>query len=236
MNFALRLLYNDSQLIEIHSGPTLTKADVNTISESIKSKLLDDHGYKVGQAILFCPTPVSGHFRYQDRFQILPVPPEAPKPAFLAAAHPFILQFRFRNSPDWMVRNVRRAKLSREMVLVLTGLTSTDIYEIGMMANRHWVLLPSQDNVTDWRIAYCQEMYTLPQFQAELDNFSEPIGLEAIPLIPAQKYYSESGITGAPFHLPDWIHTLCDKVFALAQDDHRWRRTTPLVPVVRPAR
>lgn len=42
--------------------------------------------------ILFSYTPLKGWYRYREAFQIVPVPPDAPKPPKAMGHYPFILE------------------------------------------------------------------------------------------------------------------------------------------------
>ena len=89
--YAVRLIYGRRGLKAIMPGPRLTDEDIKTIRRSVKEELLAPSGERVGSRILFAAVPVEGFCRYRDRFQIIPVPPDAPRPNVLMADHPFII-------------------------------------------------------------------------------------------------------------------------------------------------
>ncbi len=97
-DYALRLIYDRNRLAEIIPGPALTAVDANTLRSRIETELLTPGGARVGRVILFSSVPVTGCFRYENLFQLVPVPPEAPRPAFTMGEHPLLLEFSFRTS------------------------------------------------------------------------------------------------------------------------------------------
>ena len=217
-NFSLRITYDGPRIVAIHAGPQLTENDVAAIAQKIETDVLTS-GECVAQAIFFAPKPVTGFFRYKDRFQIVPAPDNAPRPPFVMAAHPLVIQFRFRHSPDGLVRHVRRMRGARELALLLSGLLTWNIDEVGPMARHHWVVTSTEDPQNP-EIQYRQEMYFVPGLDAELPDFSDPASLTPMTLIPTDKYYNTRGISATDvLDIPDCFETLCDEYFALSRED-----------------
>src|SRR5437773_7368375 len=130
-DYALRLIYAKGRLARIVRGPRLTEEDKSTIERRVGDELIASSGTKVGAVILFANVPIEGWFRYDELFQIMPVPPDAPRPSFLIADHPFLVEFRFPDSTNWMIRNIRRATRGRQLELVLSGILKGSIHSIG---------------------------------------------------------------------------------------------------------
>ncbi len=87
---ALRLVYSSSGRFAIVTEEALTDADASTLIDRIN--VLERGGEPaVWRTVLFAAVPVDGYWRYEDRWQIRPVPDDAPRPEFLMAPHPFIL-------------------------------------------------------------------------------------------------------------------------------------------------
>ena len=215
--YALKLSYEDGTLVGIFPGPKLTASDIEAVQAKVASELLSSEGARVGRYILFGSVPVSGYFHYRDRFQILPVPPDAPRPEFLLGDHPFLLEFQFPATSNSMLRQARRAARERECELLATGLLEFSIHGLGRMARHHWVL-PQSDPKEPWRSVYCQEMYTWPGLSLEGDRFTPTEGLGSLMEIAPQEYYSRSGISPERhLEIPSNLTALLDTFYALAK-------------------
>ena len=217
--YALKLIYDKNGLIKIDAGPTLTDEDVASIKSNVEKELLTSTGMRVGTEIWFANVPVEGCFQYQDSFQILPVPLDAPRPPFPMGDHPFLLQFQFPESSNWNIRHLRRAVRGRQLELVMSGILQGSIHGLGKRTRHHWVLLPHEPE-EEWKVAYCQEMYDAAGVLLEADDFSP---LEAIPKltqVDSQKYYTRLGISaGQQFDIPSSLVDLLDRFSALSEAD-----------------
>ena len=58
--------------------------------------------------LLFANVPVTGAFNYRNQFQILPSPPEAPRPPFVLGLHPMTLEVKYGGSIDLSI-DIRQA-------------------------------------------------------------------------------------------------------------------------------
>jgi hypothetical protein len=79
----------------------LSDGDVVRLAETIKAELLQRGPQKVGRRYLFTNQPVTGFFRFDNLFQILPVPQHAPKPpadGIYMQCHPFIFEYKYEGS------------------------------------------------------------------------------------------------------------------------------------------
>jgi hypothetical protein len=155
---ALTLRYDDDgELACIEPGAGLTTDDVPQIVDKIQRFLLQPAEAAIGQAVLFSGLPMSGYFRYRDVFQLVPVPPEAPKPPFTMAQHPLLLQFRFPGTPDAMIKILRGAQVGRDLELLCAALTFTIHGDTGNTTRHHWCVVGALDNPASLRSEYCQE-------------------------------------------------------------------------------
>ncbi len=215
---ALRLRYDDG-LREVAAGPKLVDSDVETLKERIEKEILASEGTRVGRVVLFTKVPVEGYFRHRDEFQILPVPPEAPRPEFSMGDHPFILEFRFAASSNWQIRHLRRAVLEREFELVMAGLFEFSTRGLGKTSRWHWVL-GERDQAKKWRSDYRQEMYTYPGLSLEGEDFTATDGMQKLSAIHQNEYYTRLGIrAGQALELPANVGDLLDRFFALSKQD-----------------
>jgi hypothetical protein len=216
---ALRLEYDrDLELTGVFAEEALTERDMDTIRAELHRNFLESAGPGIGQAILLASGPVEAWWGFRDRFRIIPVPAEAPRPHFLMAAHPFLLEFTYNRSPDFGVSSRRRQREGHRIGLVLSSLLRRSItwhlpMEIGNRKHA-WVQLPDSGHV--WNVAYCQITYEHASIRYMPDNFTPTDGLAAIPLVPAESYYRPGHIRGGDgLELPDDLGESFDLFFAL---------------------
>jgi len=219
--YALRLVYDDATLVDVKPGPQLKQADVDTLASTIQDDLLTPAGTRVGAAVLFALVPTTGCFRYRDVFQLLPVPPDAPRPSFVLGDHPLILEFTYDASAKWTLNHSRRAILGREWELFLNGVVEGDIHSISLSAQHHWVLLPPKDG-EEWNVDYCQEMYIAKGVSLDREVFTAVDNVTALKQSPLGEYYARSGIEpDQQLELPANIVLLCDMFRRLPPRERR---------------
>lgn len=140
--YSVRLVFDKKYALkDAEAGPRLGDPDLSELNDLIKREILTPGPPKVAAWTLFAALPVSGRFRWNDDFQILPVPQDAPRPEFLLADHPFLLQFRFAGSSNGMVEQARRHRRGLELELLLSGLVANHIRSDRTTVHR-WVILP----------------------------------------------------------------------------------------------
>src|ERR1700719_3433923 len=80
-DYRLKLEMRHGQIIKITSGDSLSSAELQNLLEQVDADLKDDRIAEYGVDILFAHHPVQGGFRFGSLpMQILPAPPEAPRP------------------------------------------------------------------------------------------------------------------------------------------------------------
>jgi hypothetical protein len=217
---ALRLMYDENGLLQnVLPGPDLVSEDIPQLQQKIEAELLTRTSYKIRKRILFVSVPVEGWFRYRDKFQILPMPANAPKPTYLMGAHPFILEFRYPNSPDFMISNLRQGKIGRELELACSALLSFRIQSIGPETRHHWVFQPSEDG-KELNSVYLQEGYACPGLVGETNDFTATDGLVALKQVEPGEYLSLRGISpGQALDVPSDFELSLDKFFALSGEN-----------------
>jgi hypothetical protein len=124
----LRLEYNrDLELTGAFAEEALTEKDIETVRAELNRNFVESAGPGIGQAILLAFGPVEAWWGYRDRFRIIPVPAEAPRPPLVMAAHPFLLEFNYNQSPDFAVSSRRRQREGHRIGLVLSSLLRRSI-------------------------------------------------------------------------------------------------------------
>lgn len=214
--YALKICIRDEGIADILQGPKLTTADLDCLERAIATELLESSGAQVASTILFSNLPVDGWFRYRDVLQILPAPDDAPRAGFLLADHPFMLQFAFPTSSNWLIRNLRAEKKGREIRLVLTGLLAGDPHSLTETSIHHWVILPNESGGS-LRAEYLQEGYVCPNLPGYSDDFISALGFPQLPEVEAAEYYSRWAISAeSRFDVPIGLAGLFDTFFGLS--------------------
>jgi hypothetical protein len=167
---ALTLSYKDGRIVSARPGPALTLELQDKISEQIQQILLDDSPTIILRSILFSGLPIEGHWRYQDEFQLVPVPPDAPRPGVLIADHPFVLECRIVGSTSWSIVQRRLAKRVREIALILNLITRYGVKSITAMHSHHWTLTFDENMKSTTR--WSQEGYWIDGFDVRADDWT----------------------------------------------------------------
>jgi len=115
----LSLRYRAGSVVDAIAGPAMTADLEEQLQAVINDTVLTPSGRKVWRCVMFSGRPVEGYWCFKDEFQIVPAPPEAPRPNVLLAEHPFALDLAFDDSSDFRIRGLRRSRRSYELGLVL---------------------------------------------------------------------------------------------------------------------
>jgi hypothetical protein len=190
---AVKLLYEDNRLESIMAGPRLRPEDLEQLREKIRSELLEPSDQRVGRGVLFSSYPVTGYFEAPGFFRILPVPQEAPKPPFALGHHPFLIEFTFHGSPNFMIRAGRRYREAHRIALVLNAILEGTITDLGMRARHHWVIVSHKPGQA-LKYEYLQEGYGFEGLGPKRDVFSALDELEPIKHVDPQVYFSRRGL------------------------------------------
>jgi hypothetical protein len=119
--------FKKGQIIGVYPGPSLTVGEYQAIVDRLYAEVCQSPGPGVGRAFLLSDRPVTGTWRYADRFHILPPSPDAPQPSEYGAPHPFVLEFQLRRSSSWVVEDHRFKRLLKEWSQVLSALLNCRI-------------------------------------------------------------------------------------------------------------
>lgn len=190
---ALKLIYEDNRLQSIQAGPGLRPEDVRALREKAQVDLVAPSAALVGRAVLFSSYPVTGYFEADGMFQILPVPPEAPKPSYSMAPHPFLIEFRFNGSPNFQVRLARRFRESHKLALFLNVVLEGTITNPGPTHRAYWVLV-SHEPGQPAKYDYCQGGYGYEGLNLESKAFSPLNDLEPMKQVDHVVYFKRWGI------------------------------------------
>lgn len=225
---ALALQYDaNGKLRSIKTGPGLRDKDITEITQKIDQLLIQTSGTSVGQTVLFAHQPVNGYFKYRDKFQIVPVPPEAPQPPIAVGDHPLLLQFKFPHSDNVHIEIIRRTRIAREIELLCVALTNGIWKGSNHVAQHHWVNAQPQDQNIH-RSEYCQETYFYEGINYIPNTFTGTKAISPIALTPSNDYYSINGfVIGQNLDLPDNFENQLDCFFsAPAEARERFLRSS----------
>ena len=87
------------RLVDVESGPGLSDETREKLREDVAT-LAAAHETVVWRDVFFNVLPVEGYWRYRDQWQIVPAPPQAPRPHVVIADHPFIVELRVPRHPE----------------------------------------------------------------------------------------------------------------------------------------
>lgn len=195
--------------------------ELDEIEKKIQDTLLTKHGTKIGQFIGFSGEKITGYFKYNDLFQILPMPDEAPKPEVLIADHPFILEVPYESCPDITIDQARKRKKA-VIYTRLLNLLANQFISLGSRYTQFAWTFDTTDisNLTsDWK----QLGYVYSGLKGTGDTFSPVDILQPIERVSFQTYYSSPlGTSGGPLKLPDNLELSIYR--ALALDEPTWRK------------
>ena len=167
---------------------------------------------------MFSSSPVEGTWRYRNELQIMPAPPEAPRPKVLfSALQPFLVDFAFQDSPNWQIRNIRYARKAADLMLVLNLFLNAHISPPSNRGREHWVWAPYG---SDPLVIWAKEGYMIPNLVYIVDDFPHA-DVPALEMAPADRYHSRDGRT-EKLTIPFELAELFD-IFSTLKDDDRER-------------
>jgi hypothetical protein len=214
---ALRVLYDDSgDLIKVLAGPDLQPGDIEELEKKITAEIVTPGPLKVRRRVLFSSVPTEGTFRYENMFQILPVPPEAPRPKYPRGEHPLFLELAVQTSPNVVISALRQERIGRQLEQVLSSLLTFRLNGIGPQVRHQWCSFDPSDNTVLLPSKFLQEGYGWDGAVGELAEFSACTEYPALTKIDVQKYYARRGIGGGQtLEVPLDIECQLDQFFAL---------------------
>lgn len=192
---------------------------LDKLEHDLDDQVFADHGNNVGVTHVFTRPSVVGRVRFGNDFQIIPVPAEAPKPPFLMADHPALLEFVYQKSPSTHIGWHRRAKRQRELVGLLNVLIRGGVSVISNTSKHVWILDTSE---TPWTSDYRQIGYTTDTKWDGKDEYGFSVNEDwkDIPRKGAKDYYRVIGFNaGEPLFFPDSFEESVDRFFKLDIDE-----------------
>lgn len=135
------------KIADILSASALHNDDINGLAALVDVELMQERPWQVGRHVLFAGCPVTGFFHHGTKFQILPVPENAPQPdrPLRTFQHPFLLEVRFRGSSITRLNITRQARAALHWSRILNGLSTTPLSRPTATSSVVWVLGPPED-------------------------------------------------------------------------------------------
>jgi hypothetical protein len=213
----LMLHYVNGSLARIEPGPGLAADDVEQIRARIEDTALPSGNLQVGRQVFFSRPEVTGWWRYRDMFQLVPAPADAPRPGFVMAMHPFVVEIAYPATDDHLIRLVRERQRFWELGLLLELLLHGSTHVLGDRKPHHWVLDGSDEGIVT---KYLNEGYGLDGFTFITDSFSDMSEIHSMQEIPDDEYYAARGISvDQKMAVPELMEAALDRYFDLAEPE-----------------
>ncbi len=214
-NCIIQLKTSEKNKIELIPTSKCDRETLQKIEEKIKTDI-EIHETKIGRDILFSSIPLYGYFRYKDIFQIIPVPPQAPKPKYiLSGQHPILLEFKYKGSNNDWIEIYRRKKNSYEIALLLNLLLNANISNREYRVISQWVRCNGEPVSR-----LCTNEYVFENFEQVVDDFSDVSNLKEIKIIDPKKYYSQGQDVSEGLKGPTIINELLDRIYSLKRENY----------------
>jgi hypothetical protein len=216
--WALTLQYGQGKIVRAVAGPAMTSEIEHRARTAIEQALLTSASRAVCRWTLFSGRAVEGCWRYRDQFQIVPAPPEAPRPTVLMADHPFVLDFVFEDSAEGRIRQLRYIRRAADLTLVLNLLLRSRISSPSMRPRHHWVLVwPAEHPQPD--TVWAQEGYWIPGFKFLVEDFPDVADVPSLGEVAAETYYDLWAGSSDYLTIPAELASLLDTFSGLNGDD-----------------
>jgi hypothetical protein len=208
---ALDLVYaKRGQILRCEPGPGMTEELLATLRERTEAAFAPEAGFEVIRAVLFSVPEIKGFWRHGDDWQILPAPPEAPRPGFLMGEHAFVLEYRMRSSTNHTITLTRRRRRYWELQLLLSLVLRDSIKRELDAHPHHWVLLP-EPMTNGLQTVYANEGYIIGGFLPVAADFSEPAGYPKLQVVPDEEYYARHGVRDDETAVPACLDAVFDR-------------------------
>lgn len=208
-----KILHGNGLIVEYYKNNSRIKSI--TINEDVvvkddliskaKESMATNLGDQIQSIFVLSPIKMNGYFKYQNKFQILPAPFNAPKVDYALASHAFNLEFSFPKSTHMQINIHRSSKKSKEIILLLNSLL------------RHGINLKERSSTYEWGLViknnkFSCEYVNLGYFGGSDDREKDGDGFTLCTEYPELKlkktnlYYSSYGISASDTddtYLPD---------------------------------
>jgi hypothetical protein len=191
----------------------VAKADLKTLQDIVRQKLIDNQVEKIGQSVAFSLPSIKGYFRHGNLFQINPSL-ELPHETY-PLQFPFVLQYRYTSCEDFSINARRRQAALTRYTRYLNVIANAAVEPPSRYAQALWVYANDAKS-SAWRTAGY-----IPSIPLEdLDEFTPFEDAQRIDTFDASDYYKRIGFgLGEGLSLPNIASHLLDKITALSATD-----------------
>lgn len=220
---AIRLTYEGTKLARITTGPAWDERDAELLVARIRTELLNPPEVSIARRILFSGYPANGYFETIPFFQILPVPPEAPKPPITALttnSHPLILEFQTEKFGNRSASIRRISRCFFELTIFLNAVLECPILSINTSGKTHWIAALSEDGVSS-NCTLGIESYQFKSFKSEDKHFSPIADLVPIQTVEENQYYGRPLQLGRSLQVPENLAHLAHSYRSLRPPEKR---------------
>jgi len=215
--FEVRIIGSKSGRIRaIQASVDFPRAELDGLLDAVRGKLIEGQSSAAWCGVLFCVGHrVHGYFQYRDRFQIGPLPPDAPQPDQPDGHYAFAIHYPFSGSSDVVISSMRRRREEVILARYLNLLLAPHIHPGPHFSEYDWAL--------EREVAFpywARLAYLLPKPVEVTLPLSRPAGIPAIGVVDHQSYYER--LHAGPAHelaVPDNLEASLDRVFALGESD-----------------
>lgn len=196
---------NDKRIARIEPGASFDRLTWQRVVDELTAP----GPYKIGREFSFSSFRVEGSWRGPTSgVQILPAPPDAPRPHFEYAEHPFVLESPLRVSTKWPITRFRWRRENRYLTQVLNvllnGRTTFQPRQL-----RHFWAIATDEEVSSQKVKWMQEFYFANLGEVIQDQLS-PSASQSIEQIDPDTYYATIGHDGGSLRVPtDLDESIC---------------------------
>jgi hypothetical protein len=131
---------NKGEILDVRRLPALTDEDLEGLVATVHAEAKAPPVTGIFRKTAFARVPVIGAWRCGDICQIVPAPVDAPRPNWLAAQHPFILEVPYRVPISEHLRMTRSHEAFRQVELLLNLVVRGGISSYGLRPRAAWTL------------------------------------------------------------------------------------------------
>lgn len=221
----VRIEFSKSGRLNALKVADATPKRIAEIRDALSFDLLNNVGNKVITEVMFSSFPVDGFFRFEDKLQIRPTPPNAPKPPSRSfGEQPFLMEFKISESRNFFVTSIRVARTIRQLGAILAALVEGVITINRHVARLHWVSVPvnGPGEMPNLESKCLSGQYICPGLNTSSSDFSPVQEIPAIAQITAQTYYTRWGqLAGRSLEISDTLDKLLSSFFTLPLEERR---------------
>lgn len=214
-NSKLVLEYNINGAI-IGIEDNLGRSEFKQLNNRIKDELVDNQTEKIGRIICFSHDRIRGVFKYNELFQITPIPEGNPVVDYAVADHPFVLEVKYLNCTNTNINFSRRIEKAVQYIRYLNILSRSRIFNSPKNVNHFWGLTKSGKG--SYSSEWIQSTYAPSTGIGDVEFFTSNERL--IDLINSNEYYGNGYYRStSDFVFPDNIVSTLDKIFSLSGEN-----------------